>query len=130
MEHQRIVSGQAEGFVVWFASCSGGHCWFIGIAAGGHHSNLPLAFCRWGSFVPILIFLPLEFPGFWVLNLWGFWISGCSCVTILVIGIIIRRISQSFLISNKFPDILPALGHRVPVQIGASSNSGGLFCEV
>ena len=77
-----------EGLEVWFASCSGGHCWLVGIATGCHHSDLPLPFC---SFVPIHIFLPLQFPGFGVQILWGVWISGCGCVTVFVIVIIIRR---------------------------------------
>ena len=111
LECQRIVSWWAEGLEVWFASCSGSHCWFVGIVAGGHHSNLPLPFCRWGSFVPIHIFLPLEFPGFGVLFLWGIWIGGCGCVIVIVIVIIIGQDQPVFSdfkqISWHFPCLRP-----------------------
>ena len=34
-------------------------------------------------------------------------------------------IGQSFLSSNRFPNIDPALGHRVPAWVGIFSSSGG-----
>ena len=39
-------------------------------------------------------------------------------------------IGQSFLNSKKFPDIFPALGHGVPVQVGIFLSGGGLLSEV
>ena len=120
---------------MWFASCSGSPCWFVGIATGGQHSNLPLPFCRWGNFVPIHIFLPLEYPGFGVLILWGVWIGGCSCVTVLSLALLLGGISQSFLTSISFltfsllwaTGYLCRLGHLLTMGIVLWSLSLGLL---
>ena len=39
-------------------------------------------------------------------------------------------IGQSFLNSNKVPDIFPAPGHGLPAQVGIRLSSGGLLCGV
>ena len=38
-------------------------------------------------------------------------------------------ISQSFLNSDRFPNIDPALGHGVPTQFGIFSSGGGLLLD-
>ena len=38
-------------------------------------------------------------------------------------------IGQSFLNSNRFPDIDPALGHGVPARVGIFSSGGGLLLD-
>ena len=77
--------------VAWVSGNSGasGNFWSGGTASGavvaagtascGHHPNLPLSFCRWGSSVTIHTFLPLVLPLNWwlvvpgpgALALWG-----------------------------------------------------------
>ena len=79
------------------------------IVFDGHHPNPPLYFYKWGNLVPIHIFLPLV--------LWWYWgvASSCSCCsTFIGVEVDAGGIGQSFFNSNKFPDIFPALGHRVP----------------
>ena len=79
---------------------------------------------------------PSTFSAFGVSWFWGSnFMGGFGLVAVAVslflsLALLLRGVSQSFLISNKFPDILPALGHVVPARIGVSSNGGGLFCEV
>ena len=84
----------------------------------GHHPNCP-------GFVTVEL-------GFDWFGSWGstFIVGGLGFVVLLVVMLVERGISQSFLISKRFLDIFPALGHRVPAQTGASSRAGRLFSEV
>ena len=59
----------------------------------------------------------------------GFGLVAVAVSLFLSLALLLGGVSQSFLISNKFPDILPASGHGIPVQIGASSNGGGCLVK-
>ena len=79
-------------------------------------------FYKWGNLLPIHISLPLvlwwhrRLPllGVVVLSLWG-------------VGVEVGWISQSFLNSNRLPDLVPVLGHGVPAWLGTFSSGRGCY---
>ena len=48
----------------------------------------------------------------------------------VVIAVGVGGAGQSFLNLKRFPDIFPALGHGVPVQVGMFSSGGGMLSEL
>ena len=59
---------------------------------------------------------------------WGINVSwDCASTFIVGVEVSVGGIGQSFLNSNKFSDIHPALGHGVPAQVGIFSSGGGLL---
>ena len=51
----------------------------------------------------------------------------CGSIFIEVLEVDVGGIGQSFLSSNRFTDIDPALGHGVPAWVGIFSSGGGLL---
>ena len=79
------------------------------IVFDGHHPSPPLYFYKLGNLVPTHISMPLVLQQHWgcmLLDLWLYLYGGFE--------VIAGGIGQSFLNSNKFPDIFPASGHGVP----------------
>ena len=71
-----------------------------------------LNFCKWCSWSPS------TFSTFGIMMAWGVaasWVCGSTFIDELEVDV--GGIGQSFLNSNRFPDIDPALGHGVPAWV-------------
>ena len=69
-----------------------------------------------------------HFSTFGVMTAWGVAASwDCGSFFIGGLEVDVGGIGQSFLHSNMFPNIDPALGHGVPAQVGIFLSGGGLL---
>ena len=68
-----------------------------------------------------------HFSIFGFMKAWGVAVSQ-DCVSIFIGGseVDVGGIGQSFLNSNRFPDIDPAPGHGVPAWVGIFLSGGGV----
>ena len=121
-----VHSVTVVGFSVVVAVCLVPECLeYLLIFFYGHHPS-PLYFYKWGNLVPIHTSLSLVL---W--QHWGFPVLGVVALSFWGrFEVNAGGIGQSFLNSNKFPDIFPALGHGVPAQVGILSSSGRLLSDV
>ena len=71
-----------------------------------------------------------HFSTFGVMMAWGLLLLGIVALSLLRgLEVDVGGIGQSFLSSNRFPNIDPALGHGVPAQVGIFSSGGGLLLD-
>ena len=111
-----VVGFSFVGVVHFVPECLG---YFAEFVFDSHHPNPPLYFYKWGNLVPstfLFLWHCSSTRGYQFLALWlylngGIW-SWCG---------------QSFLNSNKFPDIFPASGHGVPAQVGILLSGWGCY---
>ena len=104
-----------------------------GCSAGGtehfdlanHHLSPLLYFYEWGNFGPYPHFSVVCFGATVAWGISASW--GCALTFIVGMDVGAGEIGQSFLDSNRFSDIDPALGHGVLALIGIFSSGGRLL---
>ena len=84
--------------------------YFVEFVFDGHHLSLPLYFLQMGQFSPHPHFS--AFGAVVALGVASSWAGGSIFMERFEVDV--EGIGQSFLNSNKYPDIFPALGHGMP----------------